>query len=144
MDYILKPLQSVPRCPEHNSGVKHPEYQDRITSVSHLYEKYRTGKIEDMPSTSLPQMPDDDRSDDEMLNDLFVLGLGKDELDIMNRYKEVRDKLEEEFAQFKLSKEKEKKYKAALEILDNPASSSKEKFQAYQELEALRQSARAN
>lgn len=128
---------------EHNQYVEHPEHQERITSVSHLYEKYRTGKIEDMPSTSLPQMPDDPRSDDEMLNDDFVLGLGKDELDIMNRYKAIREKLQEEFKTIKMDAENKKKYEDALAVLDDPNSTPKQKAVAYQTIEKLRTTARA-
>lgn len=143
MEYILKEMMTVAPVVEHNSTVEHKEHQERITSVAHLYEKYRTGKIEDMPRSSLAQMPDDNRSDDEMLNDDFILGLGRDELDIMKRYQELSDKLRAELDNLRLTKEKKKKYQEALAVIDNPQSSQRAKAEAYQTIEMLRNSARA-
>lgn len=141
---VLKSLVTYDLICEHNSDIEHKEKQNVDTSVAHMFEKFRTGRIEDLPTTRVPEMPEDTRTDEEMLNDDFTPGLGTDPIELMNRYAALRESLEKDFAEFKSKKKDQKKYKDALSVIDNPQSTPEARARAYQTLDALRKNARAD
>lgn len=142
MKRLLKKLIVSERLVEENSSVECVDKQNVNTSVAYFYEKYRTGKIEDLPRTKLTELPPDGRTDDEMLGDEFIPGLGTDQLDVLTHYKEVRDRLDAELADLKLSQKRKKELEEALQVLDSTNATPSERVKAYQKIESIKANAR--
>jgi hypothetical protein len=121
---------------EKNSGINHPDYESRNTTVSEYLRKYGTGRIDELPKDTRPEIVDD-RPDDEKINDEFVDGLGTDELDVMmmlnenaERFKKARIALEED-------EKKRVSFDNAVKVLNDPNSSEDAKRDALRILEKL-------
>lgn len=143
MNRLCKKLIVSNRLVEELSTVECVEKQNVNTSVAYFYEKYRTGKIEDLPRTKLTEMPPDGRTDDEMLGDEFIPGLGTDQLDVLTHYKEVRERLDAELAELKVSQKRKKELEDALKVLDSTDATPAQRVQAYQKIESIKANARA-
>lgn len=134
---------------ERNSGVNHPDYEIKETRVSDFLRRFGTGHIDDLPTTSSPEISDD-RTVDEMLSDPFVPHMSNESVDILSMIEENKDRFDAAFHELELTKSQHKKFKEALSAIKDPNCPFERKREAYSVLEKLsadgklRKCARAN
>lgn len=121
---------------EKNSGKRHKDYESRNTSVSEYLRKYGTGKLETLPTDTRPEV-NDDRSSDDMLNDEFVEGLGTDELDVLMKIDENKERFQKAIDEVSLTKAQRVKFDNAMKVLNDRNSSTESLRDAYRVLDEL-------
>lgn len=126
------------RSYEQNNGIAHPDYESRNTRVSEYLRKYGTGKLENLPRDTRPEVVDD-RSVDEMLDDDFVDGLGTDELDVLAKLDEAKERFAKMADTIRETKANRVKFDNAMKVLNDMNSSRDARMDAYRILEELEQ-----
>lgn len=138
--------KKFPPVGEKNSGINHPEYEVRETRVSDYLRRYGTGKIEDLPTTSAPEVHDD-RTVDEMLDSEFEPSLGTETVDVLMEIERNKERFEKAAAAIEASKTDKKRFDDAISVLrdgDAPYARKVEAYQILQELEDKGMIVRAN
>lgn len=126
------------RC-EVLSPENHPEYEIKETRVSDYLRKYGTGHIEDLPSSSAPEVVDE-RSVSEMLDSEFEPHMSTESVDIFMEIDRNKDKFEAAIKELELTKTQKEKFDSAVKVLNDPNSSLDSKREAYSILEELQAS----
>lgn len=121
---------------EQNSDLEHEEHQVTNTRVSEYMRKYGQGKIDVMPTDTRPEV-DDPRTDEEKLSDDFTPGLGTDELDVMAKLDEMKERYQNAVADIKVTEKQKAQFDEAIKVLNNPNSSSDAQYHALALLEEL-------
>lgn len=122
---------------EHNSGIMHPEHEERNTRVSEYLRKYGQGKIDSMPTDNRPVV-NDSRSVDEMLEDSDITNhMGTDQLDAIMELDRKKADFEYAFADIELTKKQKEKFDAAVKVLNDRNSSYEQRKDAERILNEL-------
>lgn len=121
---------------EKNSTVRHPDFEVKETRVSDYLRKYGTGNIEDLPTSSAPEIKDD-RSVDEMLDSEFEPSMATETVDILMLIDENKERFEKAISEMELTQKQKKDFDAAVAVLDDTNSSTDRKREAYAILEEL-------
>ena len=104
---------------EHNSGVLHPEHEERNTRVSEYLRKYGQGKIDSMPTDNRPVV-NDNRSVDEMLEDNDITNhMATDQLDAFMELDRKKADFEAAFKDIELTQKQRQKFDAAVKVLND-------------------------
>lgn len=122
---------------EYNKKAQHKKFERRETRVSMFMKLYSTGKIEQIPENKVQTLPDDPRSDEQMLDDEFCPSMATEPVEVMQAIEEKMDAYKQAIAELKEKSKAKQRYKNALSVVNNPASTAAQKFEAYKVLKEL-------
>ena len=115
----------------------HPEYEIKSTRPSDYLRKFGTGKIEDLPRSSAPEVSDG-RSVEQMLEDPADLDhMSTETVDVLMEIEANKEKFTSALQARDLSARDKEDFDAAVSVLNDPNSSSERKREAYAILEEL-------
>lgn len=115
----------------------HPEYEIKSTRPSDYLRKYGTGKLEDLPQSSAPEVVDG-RNVEQMLEDPAGLDhMSTETVDILMEIEANKDKFAAALQARDLSARDKEDFDAAVAVLNDPNSSADRKREAFSILEEL-------
>lgn len=114
----------------------HPEYEIKETRVSDYLRKYGTGHIDELPTSSAPEIKDD-RSVDEMLAEGFEPSMSTETIDILMEIERNKDRFEAAVAELELTQTQKKEFDDAVKAINDPNTPYDRKIEAYHLLQDL-------
>lgn len=116
-------------------ATNHPDYEIKDTRVSDYLRKYGSGKIDDLPSSSAPEITDN-RSTDQMLAEP-VEHMSTETVDVLMEIEANKERFEKAVQDVNLTAAKKKKFDSAVKVIKNPNSTYDQKREAYSILRNL-------
>lgn len=118
------------------SDERHAEFEVKDTRVSDYLRRYGTGHIEDLPTTSAPEVKDD-RTEEEMLNSEFEPTMATESVDILMEIERNKERFEKAVAEIELTASQKKRFDDAVRVLNDDNASIDSKREAYSILQEL-------
>ena len=116
---------------ENVSGEKHPDFKRERTEVSEYYRLYASGKIDKVPESTRPTLPDDTRSVDQMLDDgSLEPSLGTDAVEVIEQLRSNAGKYSAANEKVQSALSDKALYDEALKVLNSPTATDDEKAKA--------------
>lgn len=113
----------------------HPEYEIRETRVSDYLRKYGTGHIEDLPTSSAPEITDK-RTVDQMLDEPEP-HMSTESVDILIEIEKNKDRFAAAAADLELTLAQKKDFDDAVAALNDPNTPNERRIEAYRVLSDL-------
>lgn len=123
-----------PVC-EKTTQVPHPEYEIKETKVSDYLRKYGTGKLEDLPTSSRPEITDN-RSVDQMLDDPCE-SMATETIDVLAEIERNRESFVKAIMDVKATAKQRKQFDDAIKVLQDENAPYERKREAYAILDDL-------
>lgn len=113
----------------------HPEYEIRETRVSDYLRKYGTGHIEDLPTSSAPEISDN-RSVEQMLDEPEP-HMSAETVDILMEIERNKERFDNAIDELELTTAQKKQFDDAVEAINDPNAPADRRIEAYRVLEDL-------
>lgn len=113
----------------------HPEYEIKETRVSDYLRKYGTGHIEDLPTSSAPEISDN-RSVEQMLDEPEP-HMSAETVDILMEIERNKERFDKAIDELELTTAQKKQFDDAVEAINDPNAPADRRIEAYRVLEDL-------
>jgi hypothetical protein len=109
--------------------VNHPDYEIKDTRVSDYLKKYGTGKIEDLPQVSRPEITDN-RTTDQMLDEPCE-HMSTEAVDVMMEIERNKEAFDKAILDIKATQKQKKQFDDAVAALQDPNTPIERQREAY-------------
>lgn len=113
----------------------HPDYEIKETRVSDYLRKYGTGKLEDLPQSSKPEITDN-RTVEQMLDEPCE-SMSTETIDVMMEIDRNREAFEKAILDVKATQKQKKQFEDAVKAIKDENTPFERKREAYAILDQL-------